>query len=552
MTRAWRAVAVMSAVLVAAAGLGSVTVSSPAEGAAPYYSPSASEGSIYRLYRAYFLREPDAVGFMYWYLKVARGSSLDEVSDLFAQSSEFRTRYGNLDNAHFVELIYQNVLGRGADSAGRDYWVGRLNGGLSRGRVMRYFSESGEYQRETATGVPSEWRAGANARRLLAALPVAAEPPRVGYDRDLFPHWDDTDHDGCTTRCEVLAAEERSDGTWFSWWDAKLVSVSGHLDIDHVVALAEAWDSGASQWNASRRNAFADWQVNLVAVSQSVEAGKGGQDAADWSPPRSRSACLFAEISITTKLHWGLSVDAAEKAALGALLNGCSRTTSSPPPVTGPPKPPPKVILYGDSLSMESVKFFSWFVSQGGHRAVEVVWGGTAPCDWFSHMRRHRYEYDPVAVVMQFSGAALTPCMEDRDVFQAYREDARTATRIFVDAGVPVVWVSTPLPQDPDAAAILGQLNQIEEDAATELGQTYVDAGAAVLEDGHYSRTLPCLANETSREGCSNGRIVVRAPDGRHFCPNPVNFPCPVYSSGALRYGKAQADAALRRVGARR
>ena len=73
--------------------------------------------------------------------------------------------------------------------------------------VMRYFSESGEYQRETATGVPSGWRAGANARRLLAALPVASEPPRVGYDRDLFPHWDDTDHDGCDTRCEVLAAE---------------------------------------------------------------------------------------------------------------------------------------------------------------------------------------------------------------------------------------------------------------------------------------------------------------------------------------------------------
>ena len=109
---------------------------------------------------------------MYWYLKVARGSSLDEVSDLFAQSSEFRTRYGNLDNADFVELIYQNVLGRGADSAGRDYWVGRLNGGLSRGRVMRYFSESGEYQRETATGVPSEWRAGRQREE------AARRPPR--------------------------------------------------------------------------------------------------------------------------------------------------------------------------------------------------------------------------------------------------------------------------------------------------------------------------------------------------------------------------------------
>ena len=163
------------------------------------------------------------------------------------------------------------------------------------------------------------------------------------------------------------------------------------------------------------------------------------------------------------------------------------------------------------------------------------------------------YEHDPAAVVMQFSGAALTPCMEGRDVFQAYREDARTATRIFVDAGVPVVWVSTPLPQDPDAAAILGEINQIEQEAATELGQTYVDAGAAVLEDGHYSRTLPCLAHETSRARAARTVASWSArPTAGTSAPTRSNFPCPVYSSGALRYGKAQADAALRRVGARR
>ena len=95
---------------------------------------------------AYFLREPDAVGFSYWYLSVARGMSLDEVSDLFAKSSEFRTRYGSLDNAGFVDLVYRNVLGRDADAHGRGYWVERLRAGLSRGRVMRFFSESGEYR----------------------------------------------------------------------------------------------------------------------------------------------------------------------------------------------------------------------------------------------------------------------------------------------------------------------------------------------------------------------------------------------------------------------
>ena len=97
---------------------------------------------------------PDPAGFLYWYLQVARGTSLDRVSDLFAGSTEFKTRYGNLDNGGFVELIYENVLGRGADHQGRDYWVGRLNGGLRRGRLMRLFSESGEYQRATA----GEWQ----------------------------------------------------------------------------------------------------------------------------------------------------------------------------------------------------------------------------------------------------------------------------------------------------------------------------------------------------------------------------------------------------------
>ena len=140
------------------------------------------------------------------------------------------------------------MLGRSADPDGRDYWVGRLDGGVSRGRVMRSFSESSEYQRDTVGGVPAGWRAGANARTLLARLPVAAEHARSGYSLGLFPHWGDTDEDGCNTRCEVLASEKRSDGTWFSWWDAKLVSVSGYLDIDHVVDPAEAWDSGASGW----------------------------------------------------------------------------------------------------------------------------------------------------------------------------------------------------------------------------------------------------------------------------------------------------------------
>jgi len=552
MTRAWRALAVACVLLSGIVGVHPFGHASPASAAPQYYDPAGVEGSIYRLYRAYFLREPDDAGFAYWYLDVAKGASLDKVSDVFAGSSEFRTRYGSIDDAHFVALVYQNVLGRAADAGGRSYWVARMAGGLSRGRVMRFFSESSEYRRGTETGVPAGWRAGTNAGKLLAALHVAAEPARVGYSIGLFPHWDDEDHDGCDTRCEVMATEKRSDGTWFSWWDAKLVSVSGYLAVDQVVDPAEAWDSGASHWSAAKRQAFANWQDNLVVVGRKIDASKGDQDAGRWSPPRTRSSCLFAEITITTKAHWGLSVDATEKARLSQLLDGCTATTSDPPAVAGPPTAPRHVVLYGDSLSMETSKFFAWFMSQRGYAAVADVWGGTAPCDWFSHMRSDRTKYRPAVVVIEFSGAAITPCMQGRDAEQAYREDARTATKIFVDAGIPVVWVSTPLPRDPDHSAIQVQFNQIEHDAAVELGETYVDAGASVLDHGAFSRTLPCLSFETRADGCIGGRIVVRSPDGAHLCPTQKNFPCPMYSSGALRYGSAQADAGLRRIGAKR
>jgi hypothetical protein len=208
------------------------------------------------------------------------------------------------------------------------------------------------------------------------------------------------------------------------------------------------------------------------------------------------------------------------------------------------------MILYGDSISMETVSTFNWFLAQSGFRGVNRTFGATAPCDWFSRMRDDRYRFAPAAVVMQFSGASVLSCMKDRDVLPAYREDVRTATRIFMDAGVPVVWVSTPLVGYPGTSVV--EINQIEQEAAAELGATYVDAAAAVLDHGQFTSTLPCLRHETSRLGCTDGRIRVRSPDGRHLCPSGRAVPCAVYSSGALRYGSAQANAALRRVGARR
>ncbi len=114
------------------------------------------EDSIYRLYAAYFLREPDLGGWDYWTSTYGTGpnTNLEVVSDSFAISQEFINRYGNLSNEEFVRLLYRNVLDREPDQEGFDHWVGVLNSGYPRGAVMIAFSESIEFIRKTGTIEP--------------------------------------------------------------------------------------------------------------------------------------------------------------------------------------------------------------------------------------------------------------------------------------------------------------------------------------------------------------------------------------------------------------
>ena len=113
--------------------------------------------SLYRLYSAYFLREPDLGGWAYWLSVYGSGpnTNLEVVSDSFVRSAEFVARYGHLSNAEFVTLVYQNVLGRNPDPVGLDHWVTALNNGYHRGSVMIAFSESEEYVLKTGTLAPA-------------------------------------------------------------------------------------------------------------------------------------------------------------------------------------------------------------------------------------------------------------------------------------------------------------------------------------------------------------------------------------------------------------
>ncbi|MEV4492955.1 HNH endonuclease family protein [Micromonospora coxensis] len=176
----------------------------------------------------------------------------------------------------------------------------------------------------------------------VAGLPVATEV-RTGYSRDLFRHWIDADGDGCHTRNEVLLAEAvsaptvsgtctLSGGRWYSYYDNAYWTLTSDLDIDHMVPLAEAWDSGARTWTSSRRQAYANDLGDsrpLIAVTDNVNQAKGDQDPATWLPPYASARCRYVNEWVATKIRWRLTVDNAEKSALTSWANNCPNVTIS-------------------------------------------------------------------------------------------------------------------------------------------------------------------------------------------------------------------------------
>ena len=104
------------------------------------------DARLVRLYLAYFNRPPDPTGFAYWQRQLDAGKGLINAAQKFAESNEFKTKYGTVSNADFIELVYQNVLGRSGDAGGIGYWTKQLDARKkSRGQVMLNFSESSEF-----------------------------------------------------------------------------------------------------------------------------------------------------------------------------------------------------------------------------------------------------------------------------------------------------------------------------------------------------------------------------------------------------------------------
>jgi hypothetical protein len=173
----------------------------------------------------------------------------------------------------------------------------------------------------------------ATARTYLASLTVAPEN-RTGYKRDLFKHWI-TISGACNTRETVLKRDgtnvvtnsscAATSGSWYSPYDGATWTAASDVDIDHVVPLAEAWDSGASGWTAAKRESFANdlTRPQLLAVTDTVNQAKGDKDPAQWMPSRTAYHCTYVRAWVQVKYYYGLSVDSAEKSALTTYLNKC-------------------------------------------------------------------------------------------------------------------------------------------------------------------------------------------------------------------------------------
>lgn len=172
----------------------------------------------------------------------------------------------------------------------------------------------------------------------IADLSGATED-RTGYSREEFTHWVDADGDGCSTRDEVLIEEaddpvtvgsgcSLSGGRWYSYYDGVSWTDPSDVDIDHLVPLAEAWDSGAGGWSAADRESYANDlgdRRTLVGVTDNVNQTKSDQDPAEWLPDLQQ--CRYVEEWVAVKHRWGLSVDTGERSALSSVASGCSDVT---------------------------------------------------------------------------------------------------------------------------------------------------------------------------------------------------------------------------------
>ncbi|MET7484286.1 HNH endonuclease family protein [Streptomyces sp. NPDC005538] len=220
----------------------------------------------------------------------------------------------------------------------------RLRGGAAVAALVM-LSVAGCKQDTTGTSGPeapaTTGSGGGAALTAAESLTVKGRAPKTGYSRERFgTAWADTDSNSCDTRDDILKRDLKQ--VKFTDGDCKVSygvlqsdPYSGKevtyrrgrslVDIDHLVALSDAWQKGAKYWDASKRIALANDPLNLLTVDASANRSKGDGDTATWVPSNKAYRCTYVAAQVAVKKKYGLWVTSAEKAAMVKVLSTCSK-----------------------------------------------------------------------------------------------------------------------------------------------------------------------------------------------------------------------------------
>lgn len=228
-----------------------------------------------------------------------------------------------------------------------------------------------------------------SSRERLAVLTVNDRPEiRGAYDRSDWPHWADTDGNGCDARQDALirwskinATVNRSSGcrvasgVWVSPYDGVQTENPSDFDIDHLVPLENAFRSGGSFWDAPLRRQYANDQENLVASSAQSNRSKGSRTPNEWRPALREAWCTYADTWIAIKVKYQLSVTTGERDALGQMLDTCvfgstwpqqaiTQLTPTPAPVPSSPGD----VYYANCAAARAAGAAPLYAGQPGYR----------------------------------------------------------------------------------------------------------------------------------------------------------------------------------------
>jgi hypothetical protein len=212
---------------------------------------------------------------------------------------------------------------------------------------------------------------------------------------------------------------------------------------------------------------------------------------------------------------------------------------------TPPPPPLPTVLVYGDSLTVESRELIVEEVTAAhpGHRVVVRAYGGTAQCDWHPFWAADHEQHRPDVVVLAFTGNQMTPCATSRELSELYGDDARWAAEFWSERDVELVVVGAP----PFVGAPMNSVAEQYRSAASATGVRFHDSSSSFVDPSTLvaGPSMPCSSSEAISTDCAFGRVLVRNPDGVHLCPVAVNAAalCPEHSAGAQRYANEIAAA---------